>query len=104
MFGQSLIPWAGVIFLAGGMKTVLRLTLQKLVSGLPLALLAVLFGAVAIWRARRTKARIMASARTANGKWLHNYGNFEVSDAKRLRPTEEENPMVRSSLQIEAWN
>ncbi len=44
--------------MASSMKTVPCLTLQELFSGLPLALLAVLFGVIVIFRSRHAKVRI----------------------------------------------
>jgi hypothetical protein len=52
------VPLAGLVFLAGGMKTVPGLELEELLVGLPLVTLAVLFGGMVIVRSRRSKASI----------------------------------------------
>ncbi len=52
------IPWAGLVFLSGGMKSVPGLELEELLVGLPLVALAVLFGGIVIVRCRRSKVSI----------------------------------------------
>jgi len=49
------VPLAGLVFLAGGMKSVPGLNLEELLVGLPLVMLAVLFGGMVIGQSRRPK-------------------------------------------------
>jgi hypothetical protein len=52
------IPLAGLVFLAGGMKAAPGLDPGELAIGLPLVLLAVLFGGITIAQCRRSKVSI----------------------------------------------
>ena len=52
------VPLAGLVFLAGGMKSVPGLNLEELLVGLPLVMLAVLFGGMVIGQSRRPKTAV----------------------------------------------
>ena len=52
------IPLAGLVFMAGGMKPAPGLELGELAIGLPLVVLAVLFGGITLARCRRSKVSI----------------------------------------------
>ena len=52
------VPLAGLIFLAGAMKTVPGIKLDELLEGLSLVTLSVVFGGIVIARCRRAEASI----------------------------------------------